>query len=192
MIYLIGGPGRSGKTTLAMRLNKRHGIAYFSLDYLMMGLYHGAPELEIDPNNSEVLVALRMWPVVKPLITAMLENGEEYCVEGFAVTPEHVQQLEERFSEDFRACFLGYCTADPERKLKQEREHKTTNPWSRDISQEAGIAEIKIMRNASVTLKNDCVNLGYEYFDTSTGFEKAINRAEMHLTGDHKSDSADT
>ena len=181
MIYLIGGPGRAGKTTLAMRLVKNHGIPFFSLDYLMMGLHHGAPALKIDPNDREVIVAQRMWPVCRPLIVAMLENGEQYCLEGFAITPEHVSQLEEQFPAAIRACFLGYCTADPEIKLKREREHPTTNPWPLDITDEAALAELKYMKEVSIALREDCRQRGYAFFDTSKDFSFVIAHAENYL-----------
>jgi hypothetical protein len=182
MLYLIGGPGRSGKTTLAMRLATNHGIPYFSLDYLMMGLYHGAPELKVNPNQPEADVAPRMWPVVKPLLIAMLENGEEYCIEGFAITPEHLVPLIELFPASIRSCFLGYATADPQAKLEQERKHQTTNPWPRDIAPKAAIAEFEANRKTSASLKATCQLLGFAYIDTSAAFEAAISQAESILT----------
>ncbi len=181
MLYLIGGPGRAGKTTLAMRLLSRHGIACFSLDYLMMGLHHGAPALEVDPNLPEAVVAPRMWPAVRGLLTAMLENGEEYCLEGFALTPDRVARLDERLRGSIRACFLGYCSADPEAKLRQERRHRTTNAWPPDLSHEAAIAQLEQFRQASIALRADCRRTGYTFFDTSENFEAMLDRAERHL-----------
>jgi hypothetical protein len=182
MLYLIGGPGRSGKTTLAMQLNRRHGIPYFSLDYLMMGLYHGAPELKIDPYQPESTVTPRMWPVVRPLLTAMLENGEEYCVEGFAIMPEHVLQLTKGFAGSIKACFLGYCCATPAQKLEQERRYRTSNPWPLNIAHEKALAEFELIQQMSCALQNECARVGYAYFDTSADFEKAIASAQRHLT----------
>jgi hypothetical protein len=181
MLYLIGGPGRAGKTTLAMRLTGRHGIPHFSLDYLMMGLHHGAPALEVDPNLPEDVVAPRMWPVVSGLLGAMLENGEEYCVEGFALTPDRVAEVDERLRGGVRVCFLGYCDADPERKLRQERQHQTTNAWPSDLSHEAAIAQLEQFRQVSISLRADCRRTGYTFFDTSEEFEAALDRAEQYL-----------
>lgn len=181
MIYLIGGPGRAGKTTLAWRLAKRHGVPFFSLDYLMMGLHHGAPSLNIDPCDQEAVVAPRMWPVCKPLIVAMLENGEEYCLEGFAITPEYVSQLIRLFPHDIRACFLGFCTADVEGKWQSERQHPTTNPWPPDRPYEETVAELELRKEASIALKEDCSRRGFAFFDTSAEFEEVIDQATRYL-----------
>lgn len=43
MLYIVGGCSRSGKSILAGRMCSRHGIPWFSLDALKMGLYLGAP-----------------------------------------------------------------------------------------------------------------------------------------------------
>ena len=120
MIYLIGGPGCSGKTQLAWQLLKGKNIPFFSLDYLMMGLHHGAPALGVDPNQPEWIVAPKVWQVCQPMLVAMLENGEEYCVEGFAITPGHADQMFKLFPDDLRACFLGYCTVDLDEKWQNE------------------------------------------------------------------------
>lgn len=181
MINLIGGPGRAGKTTLAMRLARRHGIPFFSLDYLMMGLHHGAPALDIDPNDREAVVATRMWPVCKPMIVAMLENGEEYCVEGFGITPEHASQLIDLFPSEIRVCFLGYSTVDAVMKLQQEREYLTTNPWPSDRPHEDALGELEFMKEASIALREDCSLRGYAFFDTSIQFDEVITEAELYL-----------
>jgi len=182
MIYLIGGPSQAGKTTLALRLTKLHGIPFFSLDYLMMGLHDGAPALHIDPNDPEALVAARMWPACKPMIVAMLENGEEYCVEGFGITPERASQLIDLFPDDIRFCFLGYGTADAEVKLENERQYRTTNAWLQDRPREEALAELEFMKKVSIALREECSDRGYAFFDISTEFEEVIRRAEQYLT----------
>ena len=182
MIYLIGGPGRAGKTTLAWRLLKGHGIPFFSLDYLMMGLHHGAPSLSVDPNDREALVAPAMWPVCKPMIVAMVENGEEYCLEGFAITPEYAARLIALFPDDVRVCFLGYCEADIEMKWLEERRYPSTNAWSPDLPLEEVVREFALRREASIALREECSHAGFAFFDTSARFEDVIARAEHHLT----------
>jgi hypothetical protein len=182
MLYLIGGPGRSGKTTLAWQLARRHGIPFFSLDYLMMGLHHGAPALQVNPNDPEAEAASRMWPVCKAMLVAMLENGEEYCVEGFALTPEHVSQLSALFPAGIRACFLGYCTADAAAKLADEARHPTTNAWPPERPREEALAEIESFKVASLALRAECARRGYAFFDTSSAFADVIAGAEHYLT----------
>jgi len=190
MLYLIGGPGRAGKTSLARRLTAQHGIAYFSLDYLMMGLFHGAPGTGVDPNRPEAAVAPLMWPVVRPLLTAMLENGEEYCVEGFAIKPDGAAELAQRFPTGIRCCFLGYPNADAADKLKQERAHLTTNPWPADRSEAEALAEFERNKLASKLLQAESERAEYRFFDTSGQFEQALDQALRYLAGHEQESSA--
>ncbi|MEC1736353.1 hypothetical protein P9D87_05050 [Bacillus mojavensis] len=53
MLYLIGGSSRSGKTTTAKRMLAETKIPYFSLDYLMMGIANGVPEMDINPTDGD-------------------------------------------------------------------------------------------------------------------------------------------
>jgi hypothetical protein len=68
------GAARSGKTTTAIRFLKEAKIAYFSLDYLMMGIANGIPELGVHPTEGDFITGQRLWKVVDPLMTAMVEN----------------------------------------------------------------------------------------------------------------------
>jgi predicted kinase len=65
MLYLVGGCSRSGKSLLAERMRAKHGIPWFSLDALKMGLFHGAPTLGIDPNADDLLTADQLSPIVR-------------------------------------------------------------------------------------------------------------------------------
>jgi len=184
MLYLIGGPGRSGKTTLALRLLKHSGIAYFSLDYLMMGIYRAHPETGVNPNRPEAEVAPLLWPAARGVIRAMAENGEEYCVEGFCLGAEQIAEMRAMFPEVIRGCCLGYCSADPAEKLRLERTHPTTNPWPMDRDITDALAEFALQREASIRLRKDCTVQGVEFFDTGDGFEEMINAAAEYLVGD--------
>lgn len=73
MLYIIGGASRSGKTTVAKRILEETKISYFSLDYLMMGIAEGAPELAVNPTEEDIKTAKRMWKIIDPLMRAMIE-----------------------------------------------------------------------------------------------------------------------
>ena len=184
MLYLIGGPGRSGKTTLALRLLRDHGIAYFSLDYLMMGLCRGLPESGVDPNRPEAEVAPLLWPVVRGMLRAMVENGEEYCLEGFVLTAEHIAEARGLFPGMIRGCCLGYCTAEPAEKLAQERSHPTTNPWPADRPEGDALEEFAVLRDASIRLRESCAEYDVRFFDTGSGFEQVIAGAARYLAAE--------
>ena len=74
MLYLVGGASRSGKSTIARRLLQQHGIPYFSIDILMMGFANGAPELDFDPDASEIARGEALWPILRAMCVNVLER----------------------------------------------------------------------------------------------------------------------
>ena len=147
----------------------------------MMGLHHGAPALGVDPNQPESIVAPKVWQVCKPMLVAMLENGEDYCVEGFAITPEHAGQLFELFPNDLRVSFLGYCTVDLNEKWRNEGQYRENNTWLLELSEDEAIAELGSMQQESILLREQCLQKGYPFFDISQAFNQVINQAVHYL-----------
>ena len=98
MLYLIDGSSRSGKTTTAKRMLAETGIPYFSLDYLMMGIANGVPEMGINPTNGDFNNGQRLWKIINPLMTAMVENKIDYIIEGVQLIPSYISKFEQRYS----------------------------------------------------------------------------------------------
>lgn len=183
MLYLIGGPGRSGKTTLARRLTLHHHIPHLGLDHLMMALARGAPGLGIDPSAPEAEITARIWPVCEALIEALLAGGEEMALEGFSIMPAHVEALRRRHGEAFRACFLGQPGIDPHARWHLEQQTAVMESWMLDLGPDAGIAEFGRLRETGRTLERECDRLGLPFFDTSDGLEEPLRQAEAWLAG---------
>jgi hypothetical protein len=121
MLYLIGGAARTGKTTIARAFLAQTGIPYFSLDFLMMGFANGLPEYGVDSEADELLIAEQLWPVVRSMATAMVEDEIDYLIEGVQLHPRRVRELCEELGGDVRACFLGLAEADTSAKLQEIR-----------------------------------------------------------------------
>ena len=78
MLYIVGGPSRSGKSIIADRFLKSSQVPYISLDLLMMGLYKGLADFGVDPEAHPAAVAAKIWPVVRSVSVTILEDGLEY------------------------------------------------------------------------------------------------------------------
>jgi hypothetical protein len=75
MLCLVGGCGRSGKSSLAERMRVRHGVPWFPLDALKMGLHLGAASLGVHPDDDDLETADRMWPIVKAALENLVFDG---------------------------------------------------------------------------------------------------------------------
>ena len=83
MPYLLGGTATSVKTAIAMRFLSEDGVPFFALDYLMIGVAAGLPQIKIDPRDDEFKVGELWWPIVKSMVThAILERKYDYLIEG--------------------------------------------------------------------------------------------------------------
>jgi len=108
MLYLIGGCSRSGKSLLAERMRARHGVPWFSLDALKMGLRLGAPSLGIHPDDDDLETADRMWPIIEGILEHLIWDGRDYLAEGDNLRPQTVAAFIRETATPVTACFLGY------------------------------------------------------------------------------------
>jgi 2-phosphoglycerate kinase len=130
MIYLLGGPPRVGKSLVAKTITRRYSINVVSTDSLGAVLENVLdPELEsgvfIVNRFNEMCVEDRIslmvnqtterisyqieenravWKAVVPFIQSERDQGRDVVIEGVAILPELVSQLE---NVDLRAGFIG-------------------------------------------------------------------------------------
>jgi 2-phosphoglycerate kinase len=183
MLYLIGGAARTGKTTIARAFLAQTGIPYFSLDFLMMGFANGLPERGVDPEADELLIAEQLWPVVRSMATAMVEDEIDYLIEGVQLHPRRVRELCEELGGDVRACFLGLAEADASAKLQEIRRFGGgSDDWLRHYSDEQVIQEIERLKALSVRLQRACRACGLVYFEAADDLSSTVTRVVRYLS----------
>jgi hypothetical protein len=184
MLYLLGGAARAGKSTIARRFLSETGIPYFCLDYLMMGFAVGLPEHGVDPEDDEGAVGRLLWPVVKPLATALVEDGIDYMIEGAQLLPEHAWELTGKLSDQVRSCFVGFAEVDIEAKLREIRRFRgTSDDWLRDYDDGKVREEIQRLKGFSRHLKLGCGRYGLAYFEASTDVNSTAEAVVQYLKG---------
>lgn len=183
MLYLLGGAPRAGKSTVARRLVTESGVPYFSLDYLMMGLANGLPLSGVDADDpDEARVADRMWPVVRPMATAMLENGEEYLLEGVHLFPRFVWELQQAWPGQVRSCFLGYADADVQRKAAELRRFPPgPNDWMSEFDDGEIARSVAAFKALSTLIRDECTRYGLRYIESSADFPGAVAEAVAYF-----------
>ncbi|HCW32113.1 MAG: hypothetical protein UT36_C0002G0009 [Candidatus Peregrinibacteria bacterium GW2011_GWF2_39_17] len=155
MIYLIGGPPKCGKTTLAKNLSKHLGIQWVASDTLqvvtMDYVWKYAPKKfnELYPHNamkgetndetytliSSKLIAKNYIKQAKTSYAAIdmfsiceIKDGNDYVIEGYHVTPQLAAQLIKKYGrKHFQVLFL--VKSDMEKFVNDVKKSSTPNDW---------------------------------------------------------------
>jgi hypothetical protein len=182
MLYLIGGCSRSGKSLLAERMRARHGVPWFPLDALKMGLHLGAPSLGIHPDDDDLETADRMWPIIKGILEHLIWDGRDYLAEGDNLRPQTVAEFIRETDMPVRVCFLGYPGVAIETKAMHVAQHTgLPNDWLHQTGPDNVRRYLEVSRSLSRQLRDDCATLGIPFFDTGADFHAGIASAELAL-----------
>lgn len=184
MFYIVGGCSRSGKSMLAERMRVRHGIPWFPLDALMMGLHLGAPELDVHPDGHDLAIGDRMWPIVEPILDHFIFDRHDYLVEGVNLRPQTVARFIRDADEPVRACFLGYPDVATDAKASDVARH--TGPpidWLMRTGADNVRRHLDASRSLSRILRDDCASVAIPFVDTGPDFAAGIAAAERILIG---------
>jgi hypothetical protein len=184
MLYIVGGCSRSGKSTLAERMRTRHGVPWFPLDALKMGLYLGAPSYGVNPDDEDIETADLMWPIVTGALEHLIFDGRDYLVEGVNLRPQTVAQFIIETDEPVRSCFLGYPEAAIETKAMDVAQYAgAPKDWLHRTGPDNVRRYLKASRSLSRVLRDDCAAIGLPFFDTGADFHAALAAAERALVG---------
>ncbi len=190
MLLFIGGAARTGKGILVRRLLAEMQFSFLSLDVLKMGLARGAPEYEIDPDAGPIVVAERLWPLVREMSVNLAGEGVDYAVEG-ELLPKHVAALRQAHGAQVKGCFLGYSEIAPEQKLREVRAHAGhPNDWSSVYPDSFMLELIGEMIEFSRYLRDECARYGLPYFDTSHDFVGTLDKVVEYIRAEKEADAA--
>ena len=181
MLIFIGGAARTGKGMLARRLLAEMQLPFLSLDVLKMGLARGVPEYTIDPDAGGMLVAERLWPLVREMSISLLHEQMDYVFEG-EILPTDVNALRQAYPTQVCACFLGYCTLTPTQKLHEIRTHGGhPNDWPREYTDVDLLAIIDREIAFSKFVQAECARNHFRYFDMSHNFMQVLDEVVAYL-----------
>lgn len=159
MIFIIGGPCRTGKTTLGRMLHRALGISPVPTDALVWMLQIGAPELGVR-HGTRFDKAERLFPFLEPFVDAYTAGDQTLILEGDGIAPRHVSTLADR--HQVHACFLVHCQARPE-------DLTMDGGWATDHSPEQLHSLAQFVAQSSERTAQECRRLGWPYFDVGEG-----------------------
>ena len=181
MLVFIGGAARTGKGMLVRRLLADMQLSYLSIDVLKMGLARGVPEYGLDPDAGGIIVAEKLWPLVREMSVSLLGEGVGYSIEG-ELLPQHVEALRRAYPSQIKACFLGYAAITPAQKLYNIRTHAGhPNDWARTYTDTALLKIITREIAFSQYLMDTCARYDMHYFDTSHDFVQTLEQVVAYI-----------
>ena len=181
MLLFIGGAARTGKGMLVRRLLVEMQMPFLSIDALKMGLARGVPEYGLDPDAGCIIVAEKLWPLVREMSINLLGEGVDYALEG-ELLPQHVDAFRHNHPSQIKACFLGYATITPTQKLHDIRTYSGhPNDWPSTYADSALLNIITREIAFSQYLVDACARYSMRYFDMSHDFLQTLDQVVAYV-----------
>jgi len=156
MIYLIGGPPKCGKTTLAKKMSKKLGVQWVASDTLQVvawkyvSKYISKKDLDnLYPHNAlkgktndetysintpkqiatnYIKQAKACYDAIDMFSICEIADDNDYVIEGYHVTPQLAAQLIKKYGQkNFRVLFLY--KKDKGKFVKDVEKSTTPNDW---------------------------------------------------------------
>jgi 2-phosphoglycerate kinase len=206
MIYLIGGPPKCGKTTLAKKIAQEHQISWISADTLQNIVWAYTPKnkraslfplsYSREKSNDEFYSKHSSQQIIKNYIAqgktaydaismmaeTYLADEDDFIVEGYQVTPKIVARIYKKFGkEHVKAVFL--VKHDKQKFIQDIHKSTTPNDWIiRKTKNEAAFELIaKMIAEYSRYFEKEAKNYGFEVFNMDNDFNSQMDAIEKIL-----------
>lgn len=201
MIYLIGGPPRCGKTTVAKALSKKLKIPWISCDTLecIGGEYmtqkqwdktHPYSKLRKKEKSTDMFYAnhsarevasvlkkeaVPVYPAIEMMALCEIKDGNDYIIEGYHILPSFVDKIMKKYgNKNFKAVFLT--KFDAEKFAIDVHKSSTPNDWLL-LSVKKKETFVKVGEMVSVysrVFEKEAKKYGFEYISMDVNFEKQV------------------
>ncbi|MDP7247090.1 MAG: hypothetical protein QF741_00505 [Candidatus Peribacteraceae bacterium] len=204
MIYLIGGPSRSGKTMLASMVAEKVGARILPMDFVEAAITEFYPtEKEkamrpfshmrnetnrdnavlVQKYSAEQIVAAYVdqgrstWESIKAMVNYGISLRDNIVIEGYQITPNFLNELlNEENSMSVRAVFL---LKEDERSIVAGwEEGAPNNDWLlKDSNKETQKKYAHITALHGKATREDSEKFGFDYFNMDTDFSSQLVNA---------------
>ena len=187
MIFLLGGAPRVGKSIISSEIRQKHAVSVVSTDTLGAVLENAlspeaAPDLFVFSRFNAMPVAGRVklmvndpaelidyvrresrvvWRAVETFIRREEDEGRDTLIEGVAVLPELVNQLEDI---PHRVVFIGNQGNKHKENIKKYAE-ENEHDWMRGVSDQYVCAFAMFVERMSTFIEQETKKYGFEYIE---------------------------
>ncbi len=175
---IIAGVPRSGKTTLARRLNAEFGVSIVTADALVSTLDAVFPEHGITHFGDDHAATCRAFRgVFHEFVRHLAYERHRFVVDVYHMLPADLADL----AAEAPVLFLGYADADPQTKLSAIRRHERPHEWSADLTDPQLLQLIHRFIHESAAARAACADLPIRYIETGTDFDRTLDDTYEHL-----------
>ncbi len=207
-VYLIGGPPKCGKTTLAKEFSKKFSIPWISADTLenIVAAYATKelkpsifPHSYLRGDSNDEFYSLHStqaivdgyieqskasYSAIGAIVETQLVDKDDYIIEGYQVTPEIVDTIIKKLGmNNIKAIFLVKKNAA---KFVQDI-HKSTTPndWIlRKTKNEETFSKIsEMVKTYSDFFESEAKKYHLDILEMDTDFDKQLQQAIHYLRG---------
>ena len=187
MIFLLGGPPKVGKSIISSQIRQKYAVSVVSTDTLGAILEHvlspdTTPDLFVFGKFNEMPTAERVklimrdpaelidyvrkeshvvWKAVEAFIRRETDEGRDALVEGVAVLPELMSQLEDI---SHRVVFIGNQGENHKENIKKSAE-ENEHDWMRDVGDQYIDAFALFVKRMSAYVEQEARKYGFEYIE---------------------------
>ena len=205
MIFLLGGPPRVGKSIIASKIRQKCAVSVVSTDTLgavlenvlspeaapdlfVFGKFHEIPMAErvklIVNDPAELIDYVRrescvVWKAVEAFIRRENDEGRDILMEGVAILPELVRQLEDI---PHRVVFIGNQGENHKENLRKSAEENEYD-WMRDVSDQYIGAFAMFVKRISVYIEQEAKKYGFEYIEMDKELFENVTEEVMKSLG---------
>lgn len=205
MILLIGGPSRIGKSRICSEIRQKHAVSVVSTDSLgavleqvlspeaapdlfVFGTFHDMPMAEqvkfLTKDPVALIAYVRkessvVWNAVEAYIRREHDEGRDLLVEGVALLPELVSQLEDI---PHRVVFVGNQGEHHYENLKKSAE-ENAHDWMHDLGDPYLRAFALFVKRMSAYIEKEAKAYGFEYIEMDNARLGDVTEAVMTSLG---------
>ncbi len=187
MIFLLGGPPKVGKSIIANEIRQKYAVSVVSTDTLGAVLENvlspeSVPDLFVFDKFNKMPMAERVelvtkdpaklidyvrkeshvvWKAVDAYIKRENDDGRDVLIEGVAVLPELMRQLE---NIPHRVVFIGNQGKNHKENIKNSAE-ENEHDWIRDVSDQYISAFAMFVNRMSAHIEQEAKKYGFEYIE---------------------------
>ncbi len=205
MIYLIGGPPKSGKTTLAKHLFKSPGLPWVSTDTLQnlikpyihendWPLKFPASLMRCQDNDqkyaqysSDQIIqayqqqAQTLYEAIDMFVLSEITDSNDFIIEGYHITPELVAQLQSKYPGQIQSIFL--IKTDELKFVENIHQSTTPNDWilARSKQPQTFTKIAKMICQFGKIFDRQAQKFNLKVINMDINFDKQLKKARAHL-----------